>query len=208
MNDDMLLLKHGGSVTELRGSDELIRVIEMYLYRKFPVFYLLGDWFINRYTGVAVLLLLPLLFVFAKQVCFVVLTIVFGFFICRDTFSFMFILPTYNRCISDYHFTDEYLEVQARLLYLELKALVALKEKNEDGIKEAYGTVSFDFEKELAVVEADFEDAVLDYMGYLHSMFNAMDGSKEECLKFSISDYLNKYSSFNRFIDSYKQDIV
>lgn len=43
---------------------------------------------------------------------------------------------------------------------------------------------------------------------YLHSMFNAMDGSKEECLKFSISDYPNKYSSFNHFVDSYKQGLA
>lgn len=208
MKDDMMLLKHGGSVTEIKGSNELSRVVEMYLHRKFPVFYLLGDWFMNRYAGVAVLLLMPLLYVFARQVCFVPIAIVFGFLIYRDIFSFLFILPTYNHCIWDYHFTDSYLEVQARLLYLELRALVFLKERNNDGIKEAYGTLFFDFDKELAVIEADFEEIVSGYLGYLHSMFNAMDGSKEECLKFSISDYPNKYSSFNHFADSYKQGLA
>lgn len=208
MKDDMVLLKHGGSVTEIKGSTELKRVIGMYLHRKFPVFYLLEDWFMNRYAGVAVLLLMPLLYVFARQVCFVPIAIVFGFLIYRDMSYFLFILPTYNDCICNYHFTDSYLEVQARLLYLELRALVSLKERNNDGIKEAYGTLFFDFDKELAVIEADFEEIVLGYLGYLHSMFNAMDGSKEECLKFSISDYPNKYSSFNHFADSYKQGLA
>lgn len=146
--------------------------------------------------------------VFAKHVGLVAMFIVFGFLIYRNIFSFMFILPTYNHCICDYHFTGRYLEVQARLLYLELRALVFLKERNNDGIKEAYGTLFFDFDKELAVIEADFEEIVSGYLGYLHSMFNAMDGSKEECLKFSISDYPNKYSSFNHFADSYKQGLA
>ena len=205
----MVLLKHGGSVSDIKGDTELTRVTEMYLRRKFPMFYLLEDWFMNKYAGVAVLLLIPLLCVFAKHVGLVVaMFIVFGFLIYRNIFSFMFILPTYNHCICDYHFTGRYLEVQARLLYLELRALVFLKEKNGDGVKEAYGTLSFDFDKELAIIEADFEDIVSAYLGYLHSMFNAMDGSKEECLKFSISDYPNKYSSFNHFSDSYKQGLA
>lgn len=177
---DMVLLKHGGDVTEINGGDELKRVVVMYLRRKFPMFYLLEDWFMNKYAGVAVLLLMSLLYVFAKQVGLVAMLIVFGFLIYRNIFSFMFILPTYNRCIWDYHFTGRYLEVQARLLYLELRALVFLKEKNEDGVKEAYGTVSFDFEKELAVIEADIDDIASKYLGYMHSMFNAMDGSKED----------------------------
>lgn len=205
---DMMLLKHGGDVTGINGDDELKRVVVMYLRRKFPMFYLLEDWFMNKYAGVAVLLFMPLLCVFAKHVGLVAMFIVFGFLIYRNIFSFMFILPTYNHCICDYHFTASYLEVQARLLYLELRALVFLKERNNDSIKEAYGTLFFDFDKELAVIEADFEKIVLGYLGYLHSMFNAMDGSKEECLKFSISDYPNKYSSFNHFADSYKQGLA
>lgn len=50
MKDDMVLLKHGGSVTEIKGSTELSRVVEMYLHRKFPVFYLLGDWVFAFYV--------------------------------------------------------------------------------------------------------------------------------------------------------------
>ena len=205
---NMVLLRHTGAVNKIKGENELARVVDMYLQRKFPVFYLLDKWFINRYAGVFVLLLIPLLLVLARQVCFVVLVVVFDFLICRNIFSFMSILPTYNRCISDYAYTSNYLEVQARLLYLEMKALLSLKEKNKEGVEEAYGTVSLDFDKELAIVEADFEDISSGYLGYLYSMFNAMDGSEDECLKFSISDYPNKYSSFNRFVDSYKQDIV